>query len=107
MLSPERLGCTTKPNSHKLFNEPNLLEFLWFRMLYSSALIEICPWEVLWFKVFALQRNNFCHLARPLVTVAAVKGFGGRKTFHHAGRHSDSPPLDKCSSSSVGGAGKN
>ena len=92
MLSLERWGCTTKLNSPELLDENFLICVLWFWMLYSSAQIGSCPWELHRFKVLASADKHPCHLARPLVTVAAVKGFGGRKTFHRAGRHPDSPP---------------
>ena len=62
-------------------------------MLYSSAQIVIFPQELYWSNVLASMDKNPCHPARPLVSVAAVKGFGGRKTFHHEGRHPDSPGI--------------
>ena len=66
---------------------------MWFWMLYSSAQIKICPKELNWIKVLVSSDKHPCHPARPLASVAAVKGFDGRKTFHHAGRHPDSPAI--------------
>ena len=51
-------------------------------MLYSSAQIVIFPQELYWSNVLASMDKNPCHPARPLVSVVAVKCFGGRKTFH-------------------------
>ena len=59
-----------------------LLVLLRFSMFYSSAQIEICPLELCWSKVLASMDENPFHPARPLVSVVAVKGLGGRKTFH-------------------------
>ena len=83
-----------------------LLDLLWFRMLYSSARIEICPQELYWSKVLASMHNYPRHPARPLVSVVAVKGFGGRKTFLRAAAVLIHLPADMCSPPNVEGAGQ-
>jgi hypothetical protein len=72
------------------------LNLLWFWMLYSTAWIEICPKELYWSKVLVSMEKHPRHPARPLVSVVAVKGFGGRKTFLHAAAILIHLPLDKC-----------
>ena len=46
------------------------------------------------------------HPARPLVSDVAVKGFGGRKTFHRVAAILIHLPSDKCSPPNVEGAGQ-
>ena len=82
------------------------LDLLWFRMLYSSARIEICPQELYWSKVLAYMDKHPCHPARPLVSDVAVKGFGGKKTFHRVAAILIHLPSDKCSPPNVEGAGQ-
>ena len=83
-----------------------LLDLLWFRMLYSSARIEICPQELYWSKVLAFMDKHPCHPARPLVSDVAVKGFGGKKTFHRVAAILIHLASDKCSPPNVEGAGQ-
>ena len=83
-----------------------LLDLLWFRMLYSSARIEICPQELYWSKVLAFMDKHPCHPARPLVSDVAVKGFGGKKTFHRVVAILIHLASDKCSPPNVEGAGQ-
>ena len=53
-------------------------------MLHSNAQMKSGPQELYWSKVLASMHNYPRHPARPLVSVVAVKGFGGRKTFLRA-----------------------
>ena len=78
MVSPERLGYTTKPKSQELLNEHNLIRFV---VLLDASM--------------ASMDKHDCHPARPLVSVVAVKGFGGRKTFHRAAALLIHQPSDK------------
>ena len=82
-----------------------LSDLLWFWMLHSSAWIEICPYELDWSKVLASMHNYPRHPARPLVSVVAVKGFGGRKSFLHAAAVLIHLLSDMCSPPNVEGAG--
>ena len=62
-------------------------------MLYSDAQIESCPLKLHRFKILVSTDKHLRHHTRPLVSVAAVGGIGGRKTFEQAGRHHDSPAI--------------
>ena len=82
-----------------------LPDWLWLWMPHSSARIEICPQELDWSKVLASMDKNPCRPARPLVSVVAVKGFGGRKLFLHAAAVLIHLLSDMCSPPNVEGAG--
>ena len=55
--------------------------------------------------VLAYMDKYPCPPARPLVSDVAVKGFGGRKTFHRVAAILIHLPSDKCSPPNVEGAG--
>ena len=56
--------------------------------------------------VLAYMDKYPCPPARPLVSDVAVKGFGGRKTFHRVAAILIHLPSDKCSPPNIEGAGQ-
>ena len=90
MLNSEHLGYATKPQSHELLDEPLFsLACCGFGCFIPMLRTRFVPTDCVGSKFLVFSDIPPCHHTRPLVSVTAVGGFGGTKTFSRVGRHPD------------------
>ena len=95
MLSPQRLGYATKPNSHELLNEHNLIRFV--VVLDASFKCSDEKWSsgTVLVQSFGLNAQLSSSSCPPSCVSCRSKRFRREENVSPRGRRPDSPPIGK------------